>query len=321
MTRLTHETFYKVDATYNSDDLLNGWVFNGILDLEGQEYNKTFTDDTNLRNRRNSNSFATIRKSWESSSFEVLTRYRVSTDRTNDQTHGELPQITYKTQRQEIGDSEFYFNQDTLFTSFLTDLNSDPGVDRLFSVQRLDLHPQLTRSINIAPWLNFASTIGLRETIYSKGQNNTGFFSREGIDFNASIKGPTFEKVFHTRNKLTPKIKHLLEPRIAFDYVPELDVNDKYKIHPYLPDLMPPRSLLSYSLIQRILTKEKNDKGDFDTREALRFIISQSYDLREAERVGTTDQPSLPFSDLRFDLDSRLVDPLLLNIDSTYDYI
>ena len=63
--RLTHETFYKVDATYNSEDLPNGWVFNGILDLEGQEYNKTFTDDTNLRNRRISNSFATIRKSWE----------------------------------------------------------------------------------------------------------------------------------------------------------------------------------------------------------------------------------------------------------------
>ena len=317
--RLTRETFYKVDATYNSEDLPNGWVFNGILDLEGQEYNKTFTDDTNQRNRRNSNSFATLRKSWESSSFEVLTRHRVSTDRKNDQTHGELPQITYKIQRQEIGDSEFYFNQDTLFTSFLTDLNSDPDVDRLFKVQRFDIHPQVTRSINIAPWLNFASTIGLRETIYSKGKNtgtgNVGFFSREGIDFNANIKGPTFEKVFHTRNKLTPKIKHLLEPRIAFDYVPELDVNDKYKIHPYLPNLMPPRSLLSYSLIQRILTKEKNDKGDFDIREALRFIISQSYDLREAERVGTTNQPSLPFSDLRFDLDSRLVDPLLLNID------
>ena len=318
--KLTRETFWKVDAAANSEELPNGWVFNGILDLEGQEYNKTFTDDTNLRNRRNSNSFATIRKSWQGNSFEVLTRYRQSVDRNNDQTHGELPQITYKTQRKEIGDSQFYFNQDTLFTSFLTDLNSDPNVDRLFSVQRLDLHPQLTRSVNIAPWLNFASTIGLRETIYSKGQNNTGFFSREGIDFNANIKGPTFEKVFHTRNKLTPKIKHLLEPRISFDYVPELDIKDKEKIHPYLPDLMPPKSLLSYSLIQRILTKEKNDKGDFDTREALRFLITQSYDLREASREKKAGESNLPFSDLRFDLDSRLVDPLLLNVDSAYDW-
>ena len=39
------------------------------------------------------------------------------------------------------------------------------------------------------------------------------------------------------------------------------------------------------------------------------------------DRVGTADEsPSRPFSDIRFDLDSRLVDPLLLNVDSNYDY-
>jgi len=318
--RITHETYWKVDATHNQS-LPMGFQFNGVLDLEGQEYNKTFTDNINLRNRRISNSFATLRKRGESSSFEILTRYRDSTDIASDQTLGELPQITYKHQRQEIGDSEFYFNQDTKFTSFITDLNSDPSIDNYFSVQRLDFHPQLTRSINIAPWLNFASTIGLRETLYSKGQNNAGFFSREGLDFNATIKGPTFEKVFGTRNKSIPKVKHLLEPRLIFDYIPELDKNDKDKIQSFDSiDLISPRSLLTYSLIQRILQKERINDGSFVTREALRFIVSQSYDLREASRVGTADEPSLPFSDIRFDLDSRLVDGLLLNIDSTYDY-
>ena len=68
------------------------------------------------------------------------------------------------------------------------------------------------------------------------------------------------------------------------------------------------------------MQKEKNDQGGFDTREALRFLVSQSYDLLEADRVGTAASPSRPFSDIRFDLDSRLVDPLLLNIDSNYDY-
>ena len=206
---ITRETYWKVDATHNQE-LPMGFKFNGVLDLEGKEYNKTFTDNINLRNRRISNSFATIRKSWDSSSLEILTRYRDSTDITSDQTLGELPQITYKVQRQAIGETEFYFNQDTKFTSFLTDLNTDPDIDNYFSVQRFDFHPQLTRSLNIAPWLNFAATIGLRETIYSKGQNNAGFFSREALDLNANIKGPTFEKVFHTRNKLIPKIKHLL---------------------------------------------------------------------------------------------------------------
>jgi LPS-assembly protein len=318
--KITKETYWKLDSTYNSDDLLKGWTFNGVLDLEGKEYNKTFTDDINLRNRRISNSFAALRKSWESHSFEILTRYRNSTDIASDQTLGELPQITYKSQRQKIGDSKFYFNQDTVFSSFLTDLNSDPSVDNYFSVQRLHFHPQLTRSINIAPWLNFAATIGLQETIYTKGQNNTAFFSREALDLQTTIKGPTFEKVFQTRNKLIPKIKHLLEPRLSFDYIPDLDNDDRDKIKSFdYIDVISPKSVLSYSLIQRILQKEVNGNGSLGTREALRFIISQSYDFREASRVGTAASPSRPFSDIRFDLDSRLVDPLLLNFDSTYD--
>ena len=317
--RLTHETYWKVDADHSQQ--LNDWQFNGVLDLEGAEYNKTFNDNINLRNRRIANSFATIRKSWESNSFEILTRYRDSTDIASDQTLGELPQISYIAQRQPIGDSKFYFNFNSVFTSFLTDLDSDPIVDDIFSVQRFHFHPQLTRGIKITPWLNFAATIGFQETIYSKGQNNAGFFTREALDLNAIIRGPTFEKIYHTGNKLLPKFKHLLEPRLIFDYIPDLDENDRDKIQRFDGiDTTAPRKLLSFSLIQRILQKEKNDKGDFNTREALRFIVSQSYDLREADRVGTANDPSQPFSDIRFDLDSRIIDGLLVNIDSNFDY-
>jgi lipopolysaccharide assembly outer membrane protein LptD (OstA) len=252
--------------------------------------------------------------------LEILTRYRDSTDIASDQTLGELPQITYKSQRQAIGDSEFYFNQDTKFTSFLTDLNSAPDIDDNFLVQRLDFHPQLSRSFPLAPWLSFTPTLGVRETLYSKGQNDEGFFSREALDLIATLKGPTFEKVFETRNKLIPKIKHLLEPRLTFNYIPDLDRKDKDKIQRFdAIDLISPKSLVTYSLTQRILQKEADPKGDSNTRQVLRFDLSQSFDLLEAGRVDTTDNPSEPFSDVRFDLDSRLVDPLLLNFDSTYD--
>ena len=318
--RLTHETYWKVDANH-TQALPNDFQFTGVLDLEGAEYNKTFTDNINLRNRRIANSFAAIRKTWESHSFEILTRYRISTDKATDGTLGELPQISYIAQTQPIGESDFYFSYNTVFTSYLTDIDPDVSVDNYQSVQRLHFNPTLTRSINIAPWLNFTGAIGFQETLFSKGQNNEGFFSREALDLNTTIRGPTFEKVYHTGNKLTPKIKHLLEPRLSWSYIPDMDRNDRAKIYSFAdPGAVKPTSILSYSLIQRFLQKEKNDKGGFNTREALRFLVSQSYDLREASRVGTAASPSRPFSDIRFDIDSRLVDPLLLNIDSNYDY-
>ena len=114
-----------MDANH-SQALPNDFQFNGVLDLEGAEYNKTFTDNINLRNRRIANSFATLRKTWESHSFEILTRYRVSTDKATDGTLGELPQITYQAQTQELGESGFYFGYDTVFTSYLTDIDPDP---------------------------------------------------------------------------------------------------------------------------------------------------------------------------------------------------
>lgn len=322
--KITGGTFWKVDASH-SQDLPNGFKFIGSLDLESEEFNKTFNDNTSQRARRISDSFATITKRWDSSTLDIIARFRDSSEASSDQTLAELPQITYKTLRQTIGDTKFYFNQDTNFTSFLTDLDSDPNVDDNFMVQRLDFHPQLTRTIKIAPWLSFTPTLGLRETLYSKGLNTANnkrsdFFTRESLDLTARLEGPKFEKIFKTGNKLIPKVKHLLEPRLTFSFIPDIDRKDRDKIRAFdAIDSVSPQSLITYSLTQRILQKESDGKGDFDTRQALRFTLSQSYDLREATKIDTDSNPSEPFSDIRFDLDSRLIDPLLINIETTYD--
>ena len=66
------------------------------------------------------------------------------------------------------------------------------------------------------------------------------------------------------------------------------------------------------------MQKERTSLDKFDTREVLRFDISQSLDLIEA--TGSEESENkLPFSDLRFDLDSRVHDNFLFNFDSTFD--
>ncbi|GIS84150.1 MAG: hypothetical protein CM1200mP16_04500 [Nitrospina sp.] len=136
----------------------------------------------------------------------------------------------------------------------------------------------------------------MRETLYSKGENKAGFFSREGLDLVSTLKGPTFEKVFETNNKIIPKVKHLLEPRLTFSYIPDLDRNDKEKIKSFdFIDRINPHSLINYSLTQRIFLKESDGKGDFKTREAVRFILSQSYDLLEGRETRNTGKPPRTF--------------------------
>lgn len=322
--RSTGGLFYKVDWTHDQV-FKNKATLKGKLDLESDDsFNKTFEDDVSLRTRRNTDSFASFNKNWSNSTLDILTRFRDSTEDSRDDTFGQLPQITYQHQRQPIGKSSFLFNQQTSYTSFLLDLNTDPVVDDQFQVHRFDFHPQISRPIPIAPWLAFTPTVGWRETIYSKGlkpgPNNTrtDYFTRELFDINGALEGPKINKIYYG-GKNNTKIKHVIEPRVAYDFIPDTDNEDRNKIRVIdAIDSIPSTNKFTYSLTQRLLKKVGGSNGNAQTREILRFDVSQSYDLNRENRV-TPQINGNPFSDLRFDLDSRLFDALMINSDSTYD--
>ena len=322
--KITNSTFWEVKAKHKQT-LPNDFKFNGVLDLQKQGFNRNFSDSTSARAQRNTDSFATITKTWEGSSLDILTRYRESSQTGSDQTFAQLPQITYKTQRQSIGDTNFFFSQDSSFASFLTDLDTSPDVDDKFSVQRFDFRPQFSYTTRIAPWLSFTPSVGFRETIYSKGLDETDnnkrldFFTRESFNVSASFDGPRFEKIFDLKNKYIPKVKHLIEPRISYNFTPDIDEEDRAKIKVFDGnDTISRQSTITYSLTQRILQKERESRDKFNTREVLRFDISQTMDLIEATGSEESENKR-PFSDLRFDLDSRLHDNLKFNFDSTFD--
>ena len=330
----------EISGSYLSDDLTGGdfWKVNGIhkqnlpnelnfkakLDLESNTgFNKTFEDNTDLRTRRSTDSFASINRIWANNSLDILTRFRDSTEDNVDDSLFLLPQVTYKTQKTTIGNSLFYFNQDSSYTFFKKDLDTSPSADDFFNVHRLDFHPQISAPMNIAPWLAFTPTIGVRETYYSKGrdvnnQKHSGF-SRESFDFQAAFEGPKINKIYHLDSNRFPKMKHLIEPRVTYDFIPDIDEDDRNKIRVLdSVDTITPTSRVSYFLTQRLLRKESLDTDKFQTREIMRFEVSQSYDFREATRTPASGTETKPFSDIRFDLDSRLMDELLLNTDATY---
>jgi LPS-assembly protein len=324
--KTTGGTFYKVDWNHDQQ-LKKNARFRATLDLESDNsFNKTFQNNTSLRTRRSTDSFASYNKNWSNSTLNVLTRFRESKQDNNDDTFGQLPQIIYQSQRQQIGKSSFFFNQETSFTSFLLDLNPDPVADDDYTVNRFDIHPQLSRPFAIAPWLTFIPTVGVRETYYSKGlkPNTTNqrveSFSRELFDANATILGPKFNKIFLTGKKGRTKIKHLIEPRISYDFIPKFDEKDRDNIRIIdAVDSVESTSKFTYSLTHRLLKKVRGRNGDSPVREILRFDVSQSYDFNKETRSTTPGITTKPFSDLRFDLDSRLSDAFMFNTAATYD--
>jgi len=322
---LTGNTFWKIDATHHQN-LPLGFKLNAKIDGTSEDsFNKTFANQTESRTRRSSDSYASFFKTWSNSTFDILARYQESEEATTDDSLGQLPTVTYKTQPIAIGGTSFIFNQETSYSHFLVDLDTDPVVDNFEGVQRADIHPQVSLPINLGNWMRFTPRAGVRGTYYSKGIREnmvTGTntfhsgFSRELIDLNATLEGPKFNRVFLSGNPRTARFKHVIEPRIKYQYIPNMDRADRAKI--ILIDAIDDLNYthqINYFLTQRLLKKG----NDGTVVQIAQFEISQGYDIIETTRLANPMTPRRPLTNLRFDLDSRLTDYLMLNFDTEYN--
>ena len=323
----TNQDLWKVDATH-SQKLPNKFNLKGALDLGSNRSLTRFDDTIEIRSRLHSDSFANIERSWSNSSLDITTRYQdtVGTDR--DDTLGQLPNISYKIQSLPILKTPLYFNMDTSAGWFVTDLNLDPGEDELFRTSRFDFHPQLRLSLPLSPWFSITPTVGARETLYGRGLRKEGStnkklssFSRESFDVSIATVGPKIDRIFYLKNSTT-KLKHLIEPNLTFNYIPDIDEADRLKIKSFDGiDGVGPQTNISYALNQRVLKKVEVRPSEFETREVMRLSVSQSYDIREATIEKSAGSLRRPFSEIRFDWDSRPVDSLLFNMDATFNHV
>ena len=156
-------------------------------------------------------------------------------------------------------------------------------------------------------------------SLFHSNKEFDGFF-RKSFDVNTTIEGPRINRVFKTNNKLFNRLNHILEPRIVYEYIPDIDSTERNRIKRFdNVDALEPLNRVTYSLNQRLLGKTFNDSQGAEAFQLIRFEILQSYDIRETTKNIELGQTRRPFSDLRFDFDSQISKPLLLNFDGTYN--
>ncbi len=327
---LTQETFWKLDAVHNQN-LPLGFTLNAKLDQTSKaNFNQTFRNQTELRTRRSSDSYASLFRKWDNHSFDVLARFRESEQFSLDETFGLLPTVTYKTQPMGISFLNAYFDQEASYTHFLIDEDPSTASDVVETFQRFDYHPSLSLPINIAPWLQLTPRVGFRETFYNKeitvspapvtvtrGDN----FSREMLDVNVLLEGPKFNRIFLSDDPKGSSFKHVIEPRLQYDYIPDLDRNDRSKIRVVDGiDAVEDVQQLSFFLVQRLLRKKNSGSRSGEVTQMARLELTQSYDLDEARGLVIPGSDRRPFSPFRFDLDSQLSDDFFFNTDFTYNF-
>lgn len=278
---ITEDLQAKVDARYLNDPAI-------LRDLS------ELTEERTLRSIESSG-FVANRS--DNSFVYILGRYTRILETVDSQITQKIPEVGYSIIGKKIPIIPLFYTINLAGSN----LSVKDGID----AQRHDLHSRIGLRINLSNFLTLTPATDLRETIYSRGDTSKDTIGREIYRFSLDAKTNIF-KDFTLSDSL--HIRHLIEPAGTYEFIPDVDQSGI----PIFDDLdrIPPKDLITYSLINRFIARYRVGKGGEVRRlEFLYIKASQSY---------KRDDPS-PLSDMRLETVIRPHANSSIEIDSFYD--
>jgi len=290
------------------------------------------SEGENTRSYIYSNAF--LSGNWGAQSFSVIADQRetfLTADRSSIQR--QLPEVTYGVRKLKLGKSSFYFSLDTT-ASYLSS-ETDDRFD--VSYGRVDLAPQLTVPLRVAPWLSVALTGGGRGTWWGESLPTTvvdevsgtavrvcddgpipdeQIFCGDALDrtyttAQADIVGPSFSRIFESPGGTFAKFKHVIEPRFKYRYVGEFDEQGRVYRFDEIDSFSTSR-IGSVALVNRVLAKP-SDPTKGSAFELLSFTLAQDFSFLD-------EQPLQRSSDgLQTSKESPIVATLRLSPSTAFD--
>jgi LPS-assembly protein len=131
-----------------------------------------------------------------------------------------------------------------------------------FFTGRVHFAPHLTTAFHLGP-IHFVPSIGIDETFYSESQvpYQTYYHAvgtdlvRSARDFSLAVILPSLEKIYDKKSFLGDKVKHVIEPRVTYDYVAGIGSDFNRFIRFDDTDILSNTSDLDISLANRLLAK------------------------------------------------------------------
>jgi LPS-assembly protein len=138
-----------------------------------------------------------------------------------------------------------------------------------FFTGRAHFAPHLTTAFSLGP-IHFVPSIGIDETLYSESQTpyQTYFhvvgadLLRSARDFSIAMILPSLERVYDKKSFLGDKLKHVIEPRMVYDYVSGIGTDFDRFIRFDDTDILSNTSDLDISLANRILAKRGDNVSE-----------------------------------------------------------
>jgi LPS-assembly protein len=220
-----------------------------------------------------------------------------------DTTLQRLPFVQMSAVRTPLGDSGFVFGLDSEYTYLYG------GHGENSTGHRVDAHPRVYYPLRLGSYLSIEPSAGLRQTAWfmedfqdlpqtpeEPGKDETQF--RTLTDFQLDLTN-AFYRVFEVDGEEVHSVRHALQPRVTYQYIPPEDQDDLPKF---------------YSLDKKLERHELNDGVNFvDRVNRVTYSVANTFTTKTANReMGTGAAPRAPF---------RYNDVVRLEVQQSYDLL
>ena len=279
-------------------DLGNGWTARGSINyLSSFTFREAFSDSFNEAVFTEANSVAFLNKDWSTFTFDTVAERKedfTSSEITiKDKTYSnavvikKLPDLELSSRDHQISPNlpiwysfdssagllsrsqpDFIQNPDysyTLLGTYATSLLDG----------RVNLAPQITMPLHLGDF-HLIPSFSVDETYYkeTQGPYEQGFtrvlssgLLRSAREIKVDLVPPSFEHVFNRKTWLGDKLKHVIEPRITYQYVTGIGSDFDRIVRFDEGDLLSDTNQVTYSLANRIYAKRGNDVSEVFTWE------------------------------------------------------
>jgi lipopolysaccharide assembly outer membrane protein LptD (OstA) len=270
-------------------------------DFSDFDFFRDFERDFNDITIRSLYSNGYITGNWGSHSLNIMADERETFIRTGVQVvQRQLPEIEYRLRARQLGSLPLYLELLTSANYF--------QIDRTNTLQanygRADFFPTLTVPLSYWPWLSVTLSASGRATWYGDSLTQDGLnFSGESLSRvfpagSADITGPSFSRIFEKKIGSFGKFKHIIEPKWRYSFTGEFDDQELVPLFDEIDNLRD-RTIVGFSLVNRLLAKPIDEELGGGAREILSFEVGQQFSLRDEQpfqqsrdkSMSTTDGP------------------------------
>lgn len=287
----TGEWEWKLNGKHRQEDLFGFRFTAEVAELSDidffQEFDRTFDQNT----RRDLYSYGRLNRGWGPYALTVLFDRRKTFLDSGDIVLHQLPEAELRVRSTRVGLSEAYW---TLISS-INFFDVDRGGDLAATYGRADLFPTISYTLPGPPWLTVTPKVGGRATVWSAqySEDRTTFedewLSRTYLIAGADVVGPSVSRIFNTAIGPYSKFKHLIEPRIEYEYLSDVD-STRVPVFDEV-DSARPSNRATVTLSNRLFGKAGDEVGT--TRELLSLDLYQDYSFDEPlgrDSEGNTTQ-------------------------------